>query len=82
MGQIAQKMTLLKRWSKNVTGKTAVAVEQGSGRAYKVGQLSGYYKRFDRQGHWQYSARRERCPCQRHRRWGAGISPSPFSNTV
>lgn len=43
MGQIAQKMTMLKRWSKMLTGKTAVAVEQSMGRAYNVGQLSGYY---------------------------------------
>lgn len=43
MGQIAQKMTMLKRWGKMLTGKTAVAVEQGSGRTYEVGQLSGYY---------------------------------------
>ena len=43
MGQIAQKMTMLKRWSKMLTGKTAVAVEQSLGRAYNVGQLSGYY---------------------------------------
>lgn len=41
MGQIAQKMTMLKRWSKMLTGKTAVAVEQSMGRAYNVGQLSG-----------------------------------------
>ena len=43
MGQIAQKMTMLKRWGKMLTGKTAVAVEQGLGRAYEVGRLSGYY---------------------------------------
>ncbi|WP_449132871.1 D-glucuronyl C5-epimerase family protein [Senegalimassilia anaerobia] len=43
MGQIAQKMTMLKRWGKMLTGKTAVAVEQGLGRAYETGRLSGYY---------------------------------------
>ena len=43
MGQITQKITMLKRWGKILTGKTAVAVEQGLGRAYEAGRLSGYY---------------------------------------
>lgn len=43
MGQVTQKLTMLKRWAKIATGKTAVAVDQGIGRAYEVGKLAGYY---------------------------------------
>lgn len=43
MGQVAQKLTMLKRWAKIVSGKTAVAVDQGQGQAYEIGSLAGYY---------------------------------------
>lgn len=42
-GQIVQKVTMLKRWAKIVAGKTEVAVEQGPGRACRVGELAGYW---------------------------------------
>ena len=43
MSQFSQKVTMVKRWAKMLSGKTAVAVEQGIGRAYEVGELAGYY---------------------------------------
>lgn len=41
--QISQKLTMIKRWTKIVMGKTEVAVEQGLGRCYCVGELEGYW---------------------------------------
>lgn len=43
MGQLSQKITMAKRWAKILSGKTEVAVEQGVGKAYRVGEISGYY---------------------------------------
>lgn len=43
MGQLAQKATMLRRWAKMVSGGTAVAVEQGRGRACTPGELRGYW---------------------------------------
>ncbi len=42
-GQLAQKAAMLGRWAKILSGKTEVAVEQGPGKAYKVGEIAGYY---------------------------------------
>lgn len=42
-GQIAQKVAMLKRWARIVARKTEVAVEQGPGRACRVGELAGYW---------------------------------------
>lgn len=44
MGQLSQKITMAKRWAKILSGKTEVAVEQDVGKAYRVGEISGYYK--------------------------------------
>lgn len=38
-----QKMTMVKRWMKILRGRTEVAVNQGLGRCYKIGELSGYW---------------------------------------
>lgn len=43
MGQLSQKIAMMKRWAKILSGKTEVAVEQGEGETYKVGKISGYY---------------------------------------
>lgn len=43
MGQLAQKTTMLRRWAKMLGGGTAVAVQQGRGRACSPGELHGYW---------------------------------------
>ena len=43
MSQVAQKMTMMKRWVKILAGGTEVAVEQGLGRCCCLGELSGYW---------------------------------------
>lgn len=43
MGQLAQKATMLRRWARMLSGGTAVAVEQGRGRACMPGELRGYW---------------------------------------
>lgn len=43
MGQLSQKATMLRRWAKMLGGGTAVAVEQGHGRACVLGELRGYW---------------------------------------
>lgn len=43
MGQFSQKITMLKRWTRILFGKTEVAVRQGVGCAYQVGKIAGYY---------------------------------------
>lgn len=42
-GQLSQKITMLRRWGRILGGGTAVAIEQGRGRASKPGQLLGYW---------------------------------------
>jgi hypothetical protein len=42
-GQLLQKVTMLRRWGRILSGGTAVAVEQGRGRASEPGQLLGYW---------------------------------------
>jgi hypothetical protein len=42
-GQLSQKVTMLRCWGKILGGGTAVAVEQGRGRASEPGQLLGYW---------------------------------------
>lgn len=41
--QLLQKLTLLKRWSKILSGKTAVAIEQEIGKAFSTEKIAGYY---------------------------------------
>lgn len=43
MSQLSQKATVLKRWARILTGGTEVAVEQGIGRCFHVGELAGYW---------------------------------------
>lgn len=42
-GQLKQKAAMVGRWTKILSGKTDVAVEQGPGRAYKKDEIAGYY---------------------------------------
>lgn len=41
--QLMQKFTMLRRWTKILGGRTEVAVEQGLGRCYRIGELAGYW---------------------------------------
>ncbi len=43
MSQLAQKVTMLRRWAKILAGGTEVAVEQGPGRCCRSGELAGYW---------------------------------------
>lgn len=39
-------MTMFKRWAKILSGKTAVAVEQGPGKYFSTTEIAGYYNDF------------------------------------
>ena len=41
--QLELKAAMLKRWVKIITRRTAVAVNQGPGKYYKIGEIGGYY---------------------------------------
>ena len=43
MSQLAQKVTMLKRWAKILVGSTEVAVKQGPGRCCRTCELAGYW---------------------------------------